>query len=39
MNKTVARNLAFKMIVKEFAAPLIIATATLVVLLYGRVPL
>lgn len=39
MNRTVTRNLVFKLIVKEFAAPLIIATATLVVLLYGRVPL
>jgi hypothetical protein len=39
MEKTVTRGPLFKIILKEFAAPLAIATLLLVVLLYGHVPL
>lgn len=39
MDKMVSRNLSLRMIVKEFAAPLVIATALLAVLLYGNLPL
>ena len=39
MEKTVTRGPLFKIILKEFAAPLVIATLLLVVLLYGHVPL
>lgn len=39
MEKTVTRGPLFKIILKEFAAPLVIATLLLVVLLYGHMPL
>lgn len=39
MEKTVTRGPLLKIILKEFAAPLAIATLLLVVLLYGHVPL
>jgi hypothetical protein len=39
MEKTVTRGPLFKIILKEFAAPLAIATLLLVALLYGHVPL
>ena len=39
MEKTVTKGPLFKIILKEFAAPLVIATLLLVVLLYGHMPL
>ena len=39
MEKTVTRDPLLKTILKEFAAPLAIATLLLVVLLYGNMPL
>ncbi len=39
MEKTVTRGPLLKTILKEFAAPLAIATLLLVVLLYGTMPL
>lgn len=39
MNKTESRGLLVRTIIKEFAAPLVIATALLVVILYGTMPL
>lgn len=39
MDKTNARGLLVRTIIREFAAPLVIATALLVVLLYGTMPL
>ncbi len=39
MQKSATREPLFKIILKEFAAPLVIATLLLVVLLYGHMPL
>lgn len=39
MDKSLGRNLLFRMIIKEFAAPLVIATALIAVILYGHLPL
>lgn len=39
MEKTVTRDPLLKTILKEFAAPLVVATLLLVVLLYGTLPL
>lgn len=39
MDKTATRAPLLKTILKEFAAPLVIATLLLVVLLYGHMPL
>lgn len=39
MGKTVSRGLLLRTIIREFAAPLVIATALLVVILYGTMPL
>jgi hypothetical protein len=39
MDKTATRGPLLKTIIKEFAAPLVIATLLLVALLYGTMPL
>lgn len=39
MNKTVSRNISAKAFIKEFVAPLAVATVVLLVLLYGHMPL
>lgn len=39
MNKTMSRNISLKVFIKEFVAPLAVATVVLLVLLYGHVPL
>ena len=39
MDKMLTRNVLFRTIIKEFAAPLAVATALIAVILYGHLPL